>query len=103
MATDTDPTRSAPDARTFTLTFPPSAPAMYVVFALRPGLTGTIVCTLTANAVEAIQPLTIDYGPTNSWGDFKITSRGTFVAGDYQATLTYAPTGEVVTVDFTVK
>jgi hypothetical protein len=76
---------------------------MYVVFALRSGLTGEVVCTISANGVEAIQPITITYGPTNSWGDFKISSRGTFVVGDYQATLTFAPTGEFVTISFTVK
>ncbi len=103
MATAADPALPAPDVRTFVSSFPPKAPAMYVVFALRPGLTGTVVCTVTANGVQTAGPITLTYGPTNSWGDFRITSRGTFVVGSYRATLTLGPTREVATVDFTVQ
>lgn len=103
MATAADPALPAPDAKTFVSTFSPTAPALYVVFALRPGLTGTVVCTVTANQVRTAGPITLAYGPKNSWGDFRITSRGTFVAGSYRATLTFGPSGEVATVDFTVQ
>lgn len=103
MAMAADPALPAPDARTFVSSFPPKTPAMYVVFALRPGLTGTVVCTVTANGVQTVGPITLAYGPTNSWGDFRITSRGTFVVGSYRATLTLGPTRAVATVDFTVQ
>lgn len=103
MAAGADSSKPAPDASTFTQTFPTSAPAIYVVFALTSGLTGKVSCTMTANGVQLIQPLTINYGSTNSWGDFKVRSRGTFVKGEYRASLTYVPTGEVVSISFTVK
>lgn len=103
MASSADPSRPAPDATNFTSTFAAKAPALFVVFALRPALIGRVDCTITVNGVVVVRPLAIDYGPTNSWGDFRITSRGIFAVGDYQATLTYEPTGEVATVDFTVR
>jgi hypothetical protein len=103
MATAADSSKPVPDSTTFTQTFPTSASAIYVVFSLTPGLTGKVLCAMIANGVQLIQPLTIEYGSSNSWGDFKIRSRGTFVAGRYRATLTYLPTGEVITIDFTVK
>ena len=103
MATAADSSKPVPDSSTFTQTFPPSAPAFYVVFALTSGLSGKVSCAISANGVRLIQPLTIDYGSNNSWGDFKVKSRGTFVKGDYRATLTYIPTGEVGSISFTVK
>ena len=103
MATAADSSKPAPDSTTFTQTFPPSAPAFFVVFALTSGLSGKVSCAMSANGVRLIQPLTIDYGSNNSWGDFKVKSRGTFVKGDYRATLTYVPTGEAASITFTVK
>lgn len=103
MARAADPARPAPDAGSFVSSFAPKAPAMYVVFALQPGVTGTVVCTVEANGARTAGPLSIAYGPTNSWGDFKITSRGTFVAGSYRATVTFSPTGESATVAFDVR
>ena len=103
MATGADTSKPAPGARTFTSTFPAKAPAMYVVFALRTGLTGNVICAISANGAQAVQPITLTYGPTNSWGDFKISSQGTFVVGNYRATLTFGPTGEVAMIDFTVQ
>ena len=46
---------------------------------------------MTVNGSELIQPLTLDYGAGNSWGDFEISPAGTFPIGDYVATLTYVP------------
>ena len=103
MAAAADSSKPAPDSTTFTQTFPTSAPVLYVVFALTSGLTGKVSCAMSANGVRLIEPLTIDYGSNNSWGDFKVRSRGTFVKGDYRATLTYIPTGEVGSISFTVK
>lgn len=103
VATGADPTLPAPDARTFVSSFPPKAPALYVVFALQRGLTGTVVCTVTANGAQAAGPITLMYGAKNSWGDFRVTSRGTFVVGSYRATLVFVPTGGAATVDFAVQ
>lgn len=103
MATNADPTKSAPDSTTFTDTFPATAPKVFVVFSLRDGLTGEVVCTMTANGSAVIQPITLTYGTGDSWGDFAISSGGTLPVGDYVATLTYSPSGEAVTVPFTVQ
>ncbi len=103
MATFADSTKSAPDSTAFTDAFATTAPKLYVVFSLRPDLSGKVVCTMTANGSEFISPITIDYGTGNSWGDFEISPSGTFPIGDYVATLTYAPSGEVVTIPFKVK
>lgn len=102
MATDADATKSAPDATKFTDTFPSSAAKVFVVFSLRDGVTGKVVCTMTANGSAVIQPITLTYGDGDSWGDFAISSGGSFPVGDYVATLTYSPSGEAVTVAFTV-
>lgn len=103
MATSADPAKSAPDPSTFTTTYGPKAPAMYVVFELQPGLTGSVVCTMTSNGSPVTKPLTINYGATNTWGDFKIASLGTFATGTYQATVTFSATGQSMPTTFTVK
>lgn len=103
MATFADSTKSAPDSTAFTDAFATTVPRIYVVFSLRSDLSGKVVCTMTVNGSELIKPLTIDYGTGNSWGDFEISPSGTFPIGDYVATLTYAPSGEVVTIPFKVK
>lgn len=103
MATFADPSQSAPDTTKFTDTYAPNDPKVYVVFALRPGLTGQVICTMTANGEEAIDPITLTYGSQNSWGSFEISSGGLFPEGDYVASLRYASSGEVVTIPFTVE
>jgi hypothetical protein len=76
---------------------------IYVVFALKPETVGKVTMVMTMGGVNVADPLTIDYQVKNSWGDFKINfpSSGMPV-GDYQATMTYEPTGAAVTVQFTV-
>ena len=76
---------------------------IYVVFALKPETVGKVTMVMTLGGVNVADPLTIDYQTKNSWGDFKINfpSSGMPV-GDYQATMTYEPTGAAVTVLFTV-
>jgi hypothetical protein len=103
MAAAANPALPAPDAGAFVSSFSTKAPALYVVFALRPGLIGRVECTVEANGVRTAGPLALTIGPTNSWGDFKITSRGTFVAGAYRATVTFGPTGEAATIPFSVR
>ena len=103
MATFADPSQPGPDSAFFTEVFKPTAPRIYVVFALRPDLSGKVICTMTLNGSDYINPLTIDYGTDNSWGDFEITPSGALPIGDYVATLRYVPSGEVVTIPFKVK
>jgi hypothetical protein len=50
-----------------------------------------------------MQPLSLDNGTGNSWGDFKINPSGSFTPGNNVATPTFAPTGEVAMAEFTVK
>jgi hypothetical protein len=102
MATGADSSKSGPDSTKFTDTFPKTAPQVYVVFSLRPGLSGKVICNMTANGSDVIKPITLSYGSGVSWGDFKISTGGKLRVGDYVATLTYVPSGEVVTVPFTV-
>ena len=102
MATSADSSKSGPDPSTFTDTFASSAAKLYVVFSLESDLSGKVVCTMTANGSEAVKPISLQYGTGNSWGDFEISSGGSFPVGDYVATLTYSPSGEVVTIPFTV-
>ena len=103
MATFADSKKSGPDSTKFTDKFPTTAPKVYVVFALRPGLTGKVVCKMTANGSEVIKPITLSYGSGVSWGDFEISTGGKLPVGDYVATLTYVPSGEIVTIPFTVE
>ncbi len=102
-ATGADSSKPAPDPSTYTDSFSTTASAIYIVFSLRSGLTGTVSCAMTANGSPYVQGLSLDYGTGNSWGDFQVTPSGTFPAGDYVATITYTPTGETQTVNFTVK
>ncbi len=102
-ATAADTSQPLYDAATFTDSFPTTAPAIFVVFALQDGLTGKVTCTMTVDGSPLIQPLSLDYGTGNSWGDFQVTPAGSFPAGDYVATVTFTPTGEAATVEFTVK
>jgi hypothetical protein len=102
MATAADPAKPAPDPATYAKVYRTSAPAIYVVFSLAPGLVGDVRCAITANGARLMEPLNIAYGRANAWGDFRIRSLGRFDAGAYVATLTYVPTGESATVNFTV-
>lgn len=76
---------------------------IYVVFALKPETVGKVTMVMRMDGAVVADTLTIDYQTKNSWGDFKINfpSSGMPV-GEYQATMTYEPTGAEVTVFFTV-
>jgi hypothetical protein len=93
----------AVDESKYVTTVSASHTAVYVVFALKPETVGKVTMVMTTGGVNVADPLTIDYQTKNSWGDFKINfpSSGMPV-GDYQATMTYEPTGAAVTVFFTV-
>ena len=98
MASAADSSKSGPDETAFTTTFLSSAPKLYVVFRLRSGLSGKVVCTMSANGSDVIKPITLSYSVGNSWGDFAISSSGSFPTGDYVATLTFSPSAEAVTI-----
>ena len=102
MATFADSSKGAPDPATYTDTFLSTASKIYVVFSLRSGLTGKVVCTMTANGSEIIKPITLTYSAGNAWGDFEIGSSREFPVGDYVATVTFSPSAEAVTIPFTV-
>jgi hypothetical protein len=103
MATFADSTKSAPDSTKFTDTYATTATKIYVVFSLRSDLTGKVVCTMTSNGSAIVDPITLTYGTNDSWGDFEISASGGLPVGDYVATLTYSPSGEAVTIPFTVQ
>ncbi len=98
-----DPSASAPDPSTFTDTFSTSDPSVYVIFELADGLTGTVTCTVSEGGTQVVTPFSMDYGPNNSWGSFEVDAGTGFTAGDYEATVTFEPTGDTATVDFTVQ
>jgi hypothetical protein len=93
----------AADERNYVTTVAKWHTTIYVVFALKPETVGKVTMVMTMGGVNVADPLTIDYQTKNSWGDFKIDFPGSGMpVGDYQATMTYEPTGAAVTVFFTV-
>jgi hypothetical protein len=103
MATSADTSRSAPDPLTYVTAYPQSVQAVYVVFALREGLTGNVSCDLLRDGTSLLQsPISLTYGTNNAWGSFTINVGGNQPAGTYVATVTYAPTGESQTIEFTL-
>jgi hypothetical protein len=93
----------AVDERNYVTTVAKWHTTIYVVFALKPETVGKVTMVMTMGGVNVADPLTIDYQTKNSWGDFKIDFPGSGMpVGDYQATMTYEPTGAAVTVFFTV-
>lgn len=103
MATSADTSRSAPDPSTYLTAYPQSVQAIYVVFALRDGLTGDVTCDLLRNGTSLLQsPVSLTYGTTNAWGSFTINVGGSQPAGTYLATVTYTPTGENQSIQFTL-
>ena len=103
MATTSVTSKAQADKATYTDSYPTTAAAVFVVFTLRSGLTGTVTLTMTHNGAAIIQPLPLDVSVANGWNDFHIDSSSGFPVGDYAATVTFAPTGEAQTVTFTVK
>lgn len=105
IATTVDSTAHAVDPSTYRTTIPGSDyTAVYVVFALKPDVVGKVTMVLTLNGIEVLeQPLSIDYGAINSWGDFKVTFPDIPIPpGTYKAVMTFEPTGAQVVQSFTV-
>lgn len=105
IATTVDANAHAVDPSTYRTTIPGTQyKVVYVVFALKDGAVGKVSMVMTLNDVEVLQqPLSIDYGTINSWGDFKVNFPDPGIpAGTYKAVMTYEPTGAQVIQFFTV-
>jgi len=95
----------APQANpsTFTTTLAKSLKAIYAVFVLQRGLTGTVRGELKEGAFT-LATVMLDYGAGNTWGDFTINSSNGFMPGsDYLMILTHGPSGASIRLPFTVK
>lgn len=101
--TAADSSQSGPDPSTFSSTFPTSAHTIYVIYALRDDLTGKVTGQALLGGKLAWGPITVTYGTNNSWGDFEIDAPNGFAAGTFHVEITYEPTADTETVDFTTQ
>lgn len=91
------------DPSTFTKTLSKSLKAIYAVFVLQPGLTGTVRGELKEGALT-LATVNLSYGAGNTWGDFTFNSAKGFTPGtNYVLLLTHVPSGASVRLPFTVK
>ena len=98
-----DAAAHAADPSTFETQVPEGSHFVYVVFALKKDTIGIVrmdMSSLGSTVLEA--PLSLDYGKDNSWGHFDIEFKQGIPKGAYEATLTFAATGEKVLLTFTV-
>lgn len=104
IATTVDTAAHAVDPSTYRTTIPGKQyQTVYVVFALKPDAVGKVTMVMTFGDIEVANPLTIDYGTINSWGDFKINFTADGIPpGIYKAVMTYEPTGAQVVQYFAV-
>ena len=105
IATTVDKAAHAVDPSTYRTTIPGDQySVVYVVFALKPDTVGKVTMLMSLDGVEVAQPLTIDYGTKNSWGNFMITFPSSGIPkGVYKATMTFEGTGAEVTQFFAVE
>ena len=91
------------DPSTFTKTLSKGLKAIYAVFVLQPGLTGTVRGELKEGAFT-LATVSLSYGAGNTWGDFTFNSTKGFTAGtNYVLILTHVPSGATIRLPFTVK
>jgi len=91
------------DPTTFTTTLSKGLKAIYAVFVLQPGLTGTVSGELKEGAFT-LATVTLSYGAGNTWGDFTFNSAKGFMPGtNYVLILTHVQSGSMVRLPFTVK
>lgn len=105
IATTVDTAAHAVDPSTYRTTIPGAQyQVVYVVFALKPDAVGKVSMTMTLADQDVLaQPLKIDYGTANSWGDFKVTFPADGIpTGIYKAVMTYEPTSAQVIQYFAV-
>jgi hypothetical protein len=101
MASEVDSSADAPDPSTFVTTFPTDAPAIYVVYEIEEGASGTVHLTWRFES-ETLDETTLDVpaGTPWAWGGINPPSGG-FGPGDYEVELEL--NGNVGTVQFTVE
>ena len=102
MATKVDTSATAANPKDFVSVIPKDSKAIYSVFVLRPGLTGQVNGALRQGD-KVLVTLSLQYGPKNTWGDFRINSANGIAPGAYTMVMTFVPTGETVNLPFTVK
>jgi hypothetical protein len=105
IATTVDTAAHAVDPSTYRTTIPGTQyQTVYVVFALAPDAVGKVSMVMSLGDVDVLaQPLVIDYGTANSWGDFKVNFPSDGIpVGTYKAVMTFEPTGVQVIQYFTV-
>ena len=105
IATTVDSSAHAVDPSTYRTSIPGKQyQSVYVVFALKSDTVGKVLMEMTFGDQDVLSaPLEIDYGTSNSWGDFKVNfSADGIPAGTYKAVMTFEPTGAQVTQYFTV-
>ena len=102
MATNVDPAATSANPKDFLTTLPAGATTIYAVFVLRTGLIGGVSGVLIS-ADKVLSNLSLQYGASNTWGDFKVAAPGGITPGSYTMALTYTPTGETLNLPFTVQ
>ena len=101
LAAMIDSSADAPDPSTFRTSFTSDTPAIYVPFQLGPGLAGKVTSTWKSSIAKDVVA-SFNYTPSAPWAYFKLTRSGGFIPSDYQEVLMFEPTGESVTLSFTV-
>jgi hypothetical protein len=102
ITTTVDTAAAAADPKTFVTTVPSSASSIYAVFSLKPGLSGQVNAALKQGD-KVLVTLSLQYGPKNTWGDFRVNSANGITPGDYTMVITFLPSGETINLPFTVK
>jgi hypothetical protein len=102
MTTEIDTAALSADPKDFVTTIPKESTSIYAVFALKPGLSGQVDGALKQGD-KVLVTLSLDYTTKNTWGDFRINSANGITPGTYTMVITFAPTGETVSLPFTVK
>jgi hypothetical protein len=102
MTTKSDTGSAPPDPKDFVTVIPKESTSIHAVFTLRQGLTGQVNGTLTQGDKVLVQ-LSLQYGPSNARGDFRINSASGIPAGVYTMVMTFVPTGETISLPFTVR
>jgi hypothetical protein len=90
-----------PDPSTFSTSFASDIPAIYVPYELASGLAGKVTTTATSPDGKTLTG-SFDYPASAPFAYFHLTYVSGFSPGDYQEVLTFEPTGESVTLPFTI-
>jgi len=98
LAASVDSSLNSIDQSTFATSFPASTDSIYADYALAPGLSGTV--QITWNSPTDTD--SYDYKATDPWAWFGATVSGRFSPGANTAVLTFEPTGQSVTLPFTI-